>query len=312
MEAAREPSADEAPRAAATASAVARVQPAVLQLQRTIGNRATRRVLARSLDDDYQAALGAGDWPRAAELLNGFNIPDILRRLAVRSPDEVDKLHRGAIANQRVGPDSNVARLTPPLLTAFSRDYRASAEIIRGSTEAMKLIAEAEAAHVSYGGYAEDGPAHDAWPYTVGSSVYVPRAHTHRVEALSDFLFELNNAIRQPAISALQQQAAAGTIDARGYARGIVGQEVQGMLRLAKVWLDVKATMGGGHELDRWDSPNYVTQYRDVQAGRRTEAQVVTDVLGTRYTQGTNRGKTIEQNYVDQATQLRAAATAGH
>jgi hypothetical protein len=289
-----------------------RVQPLALQLQRKIGNRATRRVLARSLDDDYQAAVRAGDWQRAAELLNGFNVPDILRRLAARSPDEVAALHQGAVANQRVGPDSNVAKLTPPLLTAFSRDYRASAEIIRGSTEAMRLIAEAEAAHVSYGGYAEDGPAHDAWPYTVGSSVYVPRAHTNRVEALSDFLFELNNAIRQPALSGLAQQASAGTIDARGYARGVVGQEVQGMLRLASVWLDVKATMGGGHELDRWDAPNYVREYRDVQAGRRTQADIVTAVLGTRYTQGTLRGKTTEQNYMEQATQLRAAATAGH
>jgi hypothetical protein len=311
MEAAREPSAEEAPPAAA-APPVARTLPAVLQLQRTIGNRATRRVLARSLDDDYQAAVRAGNWPWAAELLNGFNIPDILRRLAARSPAEVAALHQGAVGNPHVGPNSHVAQLTPPLLTEFSVHYRASAELIRASTEAMKLIAEAEAAHVSYGGYAEDGPAHDAWPYTVGSNVYVPRAHTNPVEALSDFLFELNNAIRQPAISGLADQAGQGTIDARAYARGIVGQEVQGMLRLAKVWLDVKATMGGGHELDRWDAPNYVRQYRDVQAGRRTEAQVVGDVLGTRYTQGTNRGKTVEQNYVDQATRLRAAATAGH
>jgi hypothetical protein len=310
VEAAREPSAEEAPQAA-TAPPVARAQPAVLQLQRTIGNRATRRVLARTLDDDYLAAVRAGDWPRAAELLNGFNIPDIRRRLAARTPDEIASLHQGALDNPRVGPGSNVAQLTPPLLTAFSRDYRASAEIIRGSTEAMRLIAEAEAAHVSYGGHAEDGPAHDAWPYTVGSSVYVPRAHTNRVEALSDFLFELNNAIRQPALSGLAQQASAGTVDARGYARGVVGQEVQGMLRLAKVWLDVKATMGGGRDLDRWDAPNYVREYRDVQAHRRTEADIVTSVLGTRYTQGTLRGKTVEQNYVDQATRLRAAATAG-
>jgi hypothetical protein len=311
VEAAREPSADEAPRVAA-APAVARVQPAVLQLQRTIGNRATRRVLARTLDDDYLAAVRGGDWPRAAELLNGFNIPDILRRLAARSPDEVAALHRGALANQHVGPNSNVAQLTPPLLTEFSRQYRASAEIIRGSTEAMRLIREAEAAHVSYGGYAEDGPGHDAWPYTVGSSVYVPRAHNDRVEALSDFLFELNNAIRQPAISALANQASQGTIDARAYARGIVGQEVQGMLRLAQVWLDVKATMGGGHDLDRWDAPNYVRDYRDVQAHRRTEADIVTSVLGTPYTQGTGRGRTPEQVYMEQARQLRAAATAGH
>src|SRR4051794_7200706 len=61
---------------------------AVLALQRSAGNvavqRALRRapmrrgVLARSKDSDYNDAVKAGDWPLAAELLNGFSREDIL------------------------------------------------------------------------------------------------------------------------------------------------------------------------------------------------------------------------------------------
>src|SRR4051794_41007579 len=176
--------------AAATVAAPATAVSRVLAIQRSAGNRAARLMISRTLDDGYKAAVAASDWPKAAELLNGFNIPDILSRLKLRTPDEIASLHQGAVRNPRVGPDSNSALLTPPLLTEFSRKFRASGDLIRGSTEAMKLIHEAEAASVSFGGFAEDGPGADAWPYTVGQSVYVPRAHTDKVVALSDFLFE--------------------------------------------------------------------------------------------------------------------------
>ena len=174
----------------------------------------------------------------------------------------------------------------------------------------MRLIREAEAASVTYGGYSEDGPAHDTWAYTVGQAVYVPRARTDKVHALSDFLFELNNAIRHPALSALHGEATAGTVGRSDYARRVVEQEVQGMLRLGAVWSDVKATMGGGRELNRYDAPNYMTELRDVRAGRRTEAQIVQDVLNRTYTAGTNRGRTVRQTYEAQYDTLHPPAPA--
>jgi hypothetical protein len=286
----------ETPTAVLVAPAVARV----LAIQRSAGNRAARQMISRTLDDDYRAAVATPDWQRAAELLNGFSIPDILQRLRLRTPDEIAHLHQGAVANPRVGAGSNVATLTPALLTSFSRQFREPAELIRASAEAMRLIREAEAASVSYGGFAEDGPGAMAWPYTSGQSVYVPRAHTDRVVALSDFLFELNNAIRHPALDRLAADATAGRVTRGDYATGVVGQEVQGMLRLGAVWADVKATMGGGHELDRYDAPNYMGELGDVRAGRRTEAQIVQDVLNRTYTEGTLRGRTVRQNYESQ------------
>jgi hypothetical protein len=299
-----------APAAGTPAAAAGPVVSRMLAVQRSAGNRAARQLISRTPDDDYRAAVGGSDWQRAAELLNGFNVPDILRRLKLRSPDEIANLHAGALANPRVGAGSNVALLTPPLLTAFSRHFRDAAEIIRASPEAMRLIREAEAAGTLYGGYSEDGPAHDAWPYTSGNSVYVPRAHADKFVALSDFLFELNNAIRHPAFGRLTADARAGRVTRGDYATRVVEQEVEGMLRLGAVWADVKATQGGGRELDRYDAPNYMTELRDVRAGRRTQAQIVQDVLNRRYTEGALRGRTVRQNYEEQYDRIRPPAPA--
>ena len=67
---------------------------------------------ADSLDQDYNAALQSGNWQDAAEKLNGFNKEDIQSRLSQLTPDQVAKLHQGALDNPRVGPDSQVAQLT--------------------------------------------------------------------------------------------------------------------------------------------------------------------------------------------------------
>jgi hypothetical protein len=69
---------------------------------------------AVTLDQAYDAALQAGDWPNAAERLNGFNTNDILGRLNRLTPDQIANLHQGAVDNPRVGPDSQVGRLTDP------------------------------------------------------------------------------------------------------------------------------------------------------------------------------------------------------
>jgi hypothetical protein len=70
------------------------------------------------LDREYLAALAAarqgGGWDQAAEILNGFNHEDIQNRLAELSDAEVHYMHQGALANRKVGPDANVARLTRP------------------------------------------------------------------------------------------------------------------------------------------------------------------------------------------------------
>ena len=71
-----------------------------------------------TLDHLYNKAVEnakqTGNWQDAAEKLNGFNRQDIQARLATLTSEEVGRIHLGAIDNQRVGPDSNIAQLTKP------------------------------------------------------------------------------------------------------------------------------------------------------------------------------------------------------
>lgn len=69
---------------------------------------------APDLDQQYNAAVQAGNWQDAAEKLNGFNHEDILSRLAQLTPDQITNLHQGALDNPRVGSESQVAQLTAP------------------------------------------------------------------------------------------------------------------------------------------------------------------------------------------------------
>ncbi len=75
---------------------------------------------AAELDQEYHDAVQRGDWPAAAEALNGFNHEDIQARLAGLSTEQTADLHRGAIDNPRVGPQSQVAQLTEPGLPQAS------------------------------------------------------------------------------------------------------------------------------------------------------------------------------------------------
>jgi hypothetical protein len=88
-----------------------------------------------SLDDRFQAALAASrksnDFKNTAELLNGFSVPDIEKRLAKLGPNDIKGIHQGAIANPRVGPNSNVAQLT------------ASPDDIKGSKGGAQITAAA-------------------------------------------------------------------------------------------------------------------------------------------------------------------------
>lgn len=70
------------------------------------------------LGQAYSAAVAAGDWQAAAEKLNGFNREDILSRLATLTPDQIAKIHQGALDNPRVGSGSQVAQVTDAVVAA--------------------------------------------------------------------------------------------------------------------------------------------------------------------------------------------------
>jgi hypothetical protein len=285
---------------------------AVLSLQRTAGNVAVQRaILARDLASDYDDAVKVPDWKKAAELLNGFSRDDISARLKARTVAQVRELHKEAVANPKVGPQSQLALMTPNLLSDFADKFRDAAEQIRLSAEGLKLVAEAEAAGAKFGGYAEDGPGKDTWPYTSGNSVYVPKARTDKFVAMSDFLFELNNAIRAPAFAALDKQAGAGTIEAKQYAHDVVAQEVDGMLRLGKVWFESKKALGSGKGLDKYDADFFLSQYDAFVKGTKSREDIITAVLKSTYNTGVDAGKTAEQYYMEQYAKMAPKKDAG-
>jgi hypothetical protein len=287
----------------------------IAQLGTDIGNRSLAEFLQRTTVQrqpmprtaiaryDAEVASASPNWSDAALNLNGCSREDILNRLAARTVPQIRQLHDEAVRRPGVGPNSALALMTPHLLSEFAVNFRAAADNIRRSDEALRLVREAAGVH--FGGYAEDGPGHGPWAYTVADRVYVPRARTDPLLAMKSFLFELNNAIRRPAFAALDRRATAGTITAREYARGKVEQEVEGMLRTARVWLDTKRALGGGRELDRYDRDNYVTQFRDIENRRRTRAQLVDEVL--QWHNGLDRSRTNEQFYMRQYQNLHPA-----
>lgn len=223
---------------------------------------------------------------------------------------------RAAPAATRAGQDLTIRRdpdkpaADPPLLTAFAADFPDSAAIIRKSAEALKLITEAQDAGSKYGGFSEDGPGKatlGAWPYTAGDSVYVPKAHRgDKITAMSDFLFELNNAIRAPKFQKIHSEAAKGSkgsLTAKTYAYQKVEQEVEGMLRLGQVWFEVKK-QAKGKEWDAHDGEFYLSEYQEFKKGKKTKDDIIKDVLGRKYTEGASAGKTVEAFYTEQYEQL--------
>ena len=94
----------------------------------------------QTLDDRYGQAVNDHDWEAAAEALNGFSQSDIKQRLSQLSSDEIASLHEGALNNPRVGPDSQVAKMTGDMADKIEGDRGltpgeiASAQTIFGDT----------------------------------------------------------------------------------------------------------------------------------------------------------------------------------
>jgi len=197
------------------------------------------------------------------------------------------------------------------LVDDFAAKFPAAASLIKPNPAAMKLVKEAFDAGATFGGYAEDGPSKDVWPYTVGNAVYVPKARADPpVLAMSDFLFELNNAIRQPRFAAITAAATKGaktdTAAAKQYAHDKVEAEVEGMLRLGEVWFETKAKYLGkqAHAFDKYDKDFFLAEYQSFKDKKKTKDDIINDILQREYETGTLKGKTVEQNYMDQYQRL--------
>ncbi len=223
------------------------------------------------------------------------------------NPMHMQGLQR-AVGNQAV--NHLLARTTGSLviqralLDDFNKSFPDSVALIKASPEAMKLVAEATKAGTKFGGFSEDGPAKIAWPYTAGDTVYVPKARTDKVVAMSDFLFEINNAIRSPAFAALDAEAkkgSKGSLTAKTYAYKKCEQEVEGMLRLGEVWFETKKTMTGGKALDKYDADFFLGEYNAFKAGKKSKDDIIKTILA-----GANpaNNKTHEQIYMEQYVEV--------
>jgi hypothetical protein len=190
------------------------------------------------------------------------------------------------------------------LLAAFRAKFSAAAAKIDASEAALKLVNEADAAGAEFGGFAEDGPHKDTWAYTSGNKVYIPKASTDPVIAMNNFLFELNNAIRAPQIGKLAEEASKGTkgtLTGKTYAYKIVEQEVEGMLRLGEVWFQMKKAAPKENPA-KYDADFYQAEYTAVKDKKKSKDDIIKDVLGRKYTDGVDKGKTVEQYYIERYT----------
>jgi hypothetical protein len=194
------------------------------------------------------------------------------------------------------------------LVEDFAVKFPAAAKLIKTNPAAMKLVKEAFDAGAKFGGFAEDGPDKASGrAYTVGDTVYVPKGRgAVPVEAMSDFLFELNNAIRGPRFAALATAAAGGAktdlAAARKYAHDVIEGEVEGMLRLGEVWFETKKKYLGkkSHEFDKYDEQFFLAEYKSFHDHKKTKEDIVNDILTRKYETGDLEGKTTEQTYMEQ------------
>ncbi len=211
--------------------------------------------------------------------------------------------HAPAIVAQGVGIQRTNGKI--PLLDDFEKKFADAAKLIRKQPSAMTLVNEAAATGAQFGGYVEDGPANvaaGARAATVGSKVYVPRARTDSVLAMRDFLFELNNAVRKPKFDVLDKEAtkgSKGTLDAKKYAYKTVELEVEGMLRLGKIWFEIKKTMPKGAKTEAYGPQFYASDYESVKSGKKSKDDLTKEVLKRVYDSGDLKGKTVEQKYMD-------------
>lgn len=210
-----------------------------------------------------------------------------------------------AKAGATSAPAATVNEHWPQLLKDFGALFPEAAKLIASQPSSCQFVKECEAGGAKFGGYAEQGVKADAWPYTTQATVYIPKSHGDGLQAMSDFLFELNNAVREPSFKELRAEARKGdkgSLDAKSFARKTVELEVEGMLKLGEVWLQTKKE--AKKEKDKtWsshDSQFYLQQYLDFQAGKITKDDIVNSVLHSKYTEGEDKGKTPEEVYMKQ------------
>jgi hypothetical protein len=229
-------------------------------------------------------------------------LPEVAEAQAITTPSPSER------AYDEVRPAA--PETWPQVLRDFYWKFPAAARLIAAQPSSCKFVKECEAKGAKFGGYAEDGPGHTAWPYTAGTDVYIPKADGDGLKPMSSFLFELNNAVRHPAFEGLRQEALKGkrgTLDAKSFARKKVALEVEGMLKLGEIWIQMKKEAHKETDAD-WaahDSEFYLQIYQDHRAGKLSKDDIIERVLKSVYSKGAHAGKTVEEFYSGQYNSMQ-------
>jgi hypothetical protein len=279
------------------------------------GTESGDKLIAHELAHVAQQEGAASSVQKSAHESSAFEADaDEAARVAVYSPQPGAKTDLAHLANgaaprlrsglqlqKKNGKEGEKKPEDPKLLKDYAAKFPDAADLIRKSEAAMKLVNEAVAASVKFGGYVEeDSPDKTKGrPFTSGDTVYVLKSHTDKIVAMSDFLFELNNAIRAPKYIEIAKEATEGKITAKEYAHKCVEQEVEGMLRLGQAWFEMKKASGGDTSLDKYDNEFFLAEYKAFKDGKKTKEDIIKEVLKWTYNSGRLKGKTVEQYYTE-------------
>ena len=76
------------------------------------------------------------------------------------------------------------------------------------------------------------------------------------------------------------------------------------MLRLGEIWFEMKKAGPKGGEWDKYDADFYLSEYKAFKDGKKTKDDMIKNVLKRVYSSGTDKGKSVEQFYMDEYKSL--------
>jgi hypothetical protein len=189
---------------------------------------------------------------------------------------------------------------TQTLMQNIGEKFPVAADIIQRHPSAMQLVDQAAKAGATFGGYAEDSPDKCSWPYCCIETkrVFIPKTCTdHPIEAVSNFLFELTNAINSPRFQAVIKQARKNTITKQDFVREFLETESEAGLKISEIWSQIKEASENPRKLDAYDSLFWLQEYQaDPQKGKEDLIHSMrTDKIQGRYTHQERYEQVYEQ-----------------
>ena len=184
------------------------------------------------------------------------------------------------------------------LLTDFEKTFPKAANLVRKSPDAMKLVKLAATKGVKFGGFSKTKHGQVQSANTIGRTVYFNGKRIDGVVAFSDFIFEVNNAMREPKFDAVKHIARKRKIKAKQFAYRMVAVEVESMLSTAMVWSKMRKSSHKGKAWGKYDKSFYLALYNDYKAGKKTKKDLIKIFLKRKYKHRPFKGWSVEKTYM--------------